>query len=145
MQTDNNQTSTKAKTYKGSCICGKVRFEADIDLSAGTGKCNCTRCWKRRFWSTQVKPEAFRYRGGEEMLSGYKAGAEKGHGGFCKGCGVIPYGWVDKADWNDGEKVSINLACLDDLDPSELAEAPVHYMDGRADNWWNAPKETRHL
>jgi hypothetical protein len=34
---------------------------------------------------------------------------------------------------------------LDDLDPAELIAAPVTFMDGRADNWWEAPAETRHL
>ncbi|NUS67884.1 MAG: GFA family protein, partial [Ensifer adhaerens] len=32
-----------------------------------------------------------------------------------------------------------------DLDPAVLAEAPVQYMDGRNNNWFHAPAETRHL
>lgn len=133
------------KTYQGSCHCGRIKFQADIDLSQGTGKCNCTSCWKKRWWSVQIKPEDFRPLQGAEELSAYKPGAERGHRGFCKHCGVIPYGWIDAAEWNDGEKVAINVAALDDLDAAELATAPVKYMDGRHDNWWNTPKETRHL
>ena len=132
-------------TYRGSCQCGTVRFEADIDLSEGTGKCNCTSCWKRRWWSAQIKPDAFRAIAGEEQLSGYKPGANRGHGGFCKSCGVTPYAFVAAAEWNDGDAVSINVACLDDLDPAALITAPIKFMDGRADNWWNPPAETRHL
>ena len=133
------------KTYRGSCHCGRIKFEADIDWSVGTGKCNCTSCWKKRWWSVAVKPEGFRPLAGAEELSAYKPGASKGHRGFCKHCGVIPYGWVDKAEWNDGEYVSVNVAALDDLDPAELVTVPIKYMDGRADSWWTVPAETRHL
>ncbi|HEY0707304.1 MAG TPA: GFA family protein [Polyangia bacterium] len=134
------------KTYKGSCQCGRVTFEADIDLpETGTGKCNCTSCWKRRWWSVRTAADSFRALTGESELSEYKPGQARGHRGFCKHCGVRPYGWVDKAEWNDTEYVSVNVACLDDLEPAELMAAPIQYMDGRANNWWHPPAETRHL
>jgi hypothetical protein len=134
------------KTFHGSCHCKAIRFEADIDFAtAETGKCNCTSCWKKRWWSVKVMPAGFRAGGGEENLSQYKPGAATGHRGFCKTCGVVPYAWVDAAEWNDGEYVSVNVACLDDLDPRELLAAPVRYYDGRNDAWLQVPEITAHL
>jgi hypothetical protein len=133
------------KTYHGSCQCKRVTFEADLDLAAvGTNKCNCTSCWKRRWWSVAVKPEGFRALGGVEHLSKYRPGEATGHGGFCKHCGIMTYGFVDAAEWNDGAYVSVNVACLDDLEPADLLAAPIRLLDGRADTWAQLP-ETRHL
>ena len=132
------------KTYQGSCHCKSIRLEADIDLSRGTNKCNCTYCWKICWWSAIVKPDAFRLLAAPEEL-GYGFPTEKpGTRALCKACGVISFGWGHLPQIG-GDYVSVNLACLDDLDPAELIAAPVRYMDGRADNWWTVPAETRHL
>ena len=132
------------KTYHGSCHCGAVRYEADIDLDARTGKCNCSICTKRRAWGVSVKPDAFRLLSGADNLIDYQFGTMSVHHRFCRTCGVASYsdGYVEQIG---GAFVAISVNCLDDADPTELAEAPVRYSNGRDNLWWEAPAETRHL
>ena len=132
------------KTYPGSCHCGRVRFEADIDLEAGTSRCNCSYCSKLRAWNTTVKPPDFRLLSGKDGLDDYQFGSKQGHHRFCHACGIAAFGEGNIKEIG-GAFVSINVACLDDITPEELAKLPVQYMDGRHDNWFQPPKVTSYL
>jgi len=132
------------KTYNGSCHCGAVRFEAEIDLEAGTSRCNCSLCTKRRCWNVLAKPEEFRLISGEEVLSGYSFGTKQGNHTFCKHCGCASFSSGDVPELG-GRFVAINLASLDDATDEELAAAPIKYADGRNDAWWQPPAVATYL
>lgn len=131
------------KTYHGSCHCGAVRYEADIDLARGTIKCNCSVCAKMRFWAVQVPPSAFRLVQGREALREYRFHTRRDGHCFCGECGINVFSTGDAA--TSGPFVAVTVASLDDLPVEDLIAAPVRYIDGRNDNWTTPPAETRHL
>jgi hypothetical protein len=133
------------RTYGGRCQCGAVRFEADLDLSAGTVKCNCSICWRLRLWSARVRPEAFRLLAGEAELTDYRGGNDVAHHLFCRRCGVHPFERIGMPNMTGTPYLNINVACLDGIDIDELVRAPVTYCDGLNDDWGGRPAEVRHL
>lgn len=132
------------KTYHGSCHCGAIRFEADIDLSKGTGKCNCTYCRKVRAWKAFVKPDAFRALAGEDQAVSYHKHEQATLKFHCPTCGVTTHE-RGNADYMGGEFVGVFVAALDDATPEELAAAPGRYADGLGNNWQNPPAVTSYL
>jgi hypothetical protein len=133
------------KTYSGGCHCGAVRFEADVDISAGTGKCNCTICTKMRLWLVEVRPDAFRLLAGEADMTDYRGRSDVAHHLFCRHCGVRPFEWVDMPNMTGSRYYNVNVACLGGVDIDELMAAPVTYYDGLNDDWGSTPAEVRHL
>jgi len=138
------------KTYKGSCHCGAVQFECDLDLSEGTTRCNCTFCSKARFWMAFAKGDAFRLLQGADVLTDYQhtpplQSAPFLHLFFCSRCGVRSFTKGGALPEFGGEFHAVNIACLNDVTDEELAQAPIRYADGRNDNWKATPAETRHL
>jgi hypothetical protein len=129
--------------YRGSCHCGAVRFECDLDLAAGTTRCNCGFCRKARFWMAFVKKSELRVVQGDDALTDYQyTPPEKPapflHFVFCRHCGFRPFTRGGALPQFGGEFYAVNVACLE-LSEQELASIPVRFADGRNDDWNATP------
>jgi len=131
------------KTYQGSCHCGAVRFEADLDLTQPTFRCNCSICRRTRFWPAVAGPDGFRLLAGESELTKYTFGRHKNHHFFCRHCGVRAFGVGN--DTPIGKMYGVNIGCLEGVTEEELSRLRITYVDGLHDKWPNPPQFTSHL
>jgi hypothetical protein len=122
------------RIVRGSCLCGGVRFEAELPFRIAT-HCHCSRCRKHSgtFGLTQgrVPKERFRLLSGQELLRIWKPPDGGKVKVFCSVCGSSLFG----GEWPDGDEVSIRLGALDD-DPEIRPSAHV-FVDSAAP--WLAP------
>ncbi|MFW2341966.1 GFA family protein [Brevundimonas sp.] len=105
---------SETTTHKGSCHCGAVAFEADMDLS-GVIECNCTHCYRKGLMLGFVAPDAFRLIRGEDRLSEYLFNRHVISHRFCRVCGVEPFGAGKSPDGRD--MIAVNVRTLDDVEP----------------------------
>jgi hypothetical protein len=138
------------KSHRGSCHCGAVRYQADLDLAAGTNKCNCSNCSKSRAWFAFARgASSFRLLSGAEALTEYRW-TPPGRAepfltyAFCRTCGVRVFG-RGELEQLGGTFHAVPVMTLDDVDPDELASAPVHHVDGRHDHFDRPPADIRLL
>ncbi|WP_188581466.1 GFA family protein [Azorhizobium oxalatiphilum] len=111
--------------YTGSCQCGAVAFEADLDLDR-TVTCNCSRCRKLGSILAFTPESSFSLNeGGETALNEYRFNTHKITHLFCATCGIEP---MARATAPDGTPtVAVNVRCLDGVDLKSLTP---HEHDG---------------
>ncbi len=111
----------------GGCHCGKVRYEAELDLSQPVIECNCSICEGKGLLLSFVPESQIQVISGKELLTEYRFNKEKIAHLFCKICGTEVFG-----TGNDPEghaTYAVNVRTLDDIDLSALNRMP---HDGKA-------------
>ncbi len=114
------------KTYRGSCHCGRVKFEVTADITS-VADCNCSMCGRKGALYYDVTKDRFKLLSGEDDLSVYTFNVAKNY--FCRHCGCHPFTHprAEPEDW------CVNVRCLEDFDLSGVEIIP---FDGR--NWEEA-------
>ena len=118
----------------GHCLCGRVRYEADAELSPII-HCHCETCRRTHasaFSSVAAVPrDKFRWVAGEELLSSYESSPGKFRR-FCSVCGSHIM-----AERTSSGHVMLRLGCLDNaVKPRVIG----HIWRSDAASWYD-PKE----
>lgn len=110
------------RTYQGSCHCGQVRFEADLELDH-VRVCDCSICRRRGALLHRVAEDQLRLITPLDELSVYTFHTHTARDYFCPRCGILPFRRPRTAP----EQWSINVRCLEGVD---LDAIPVERLHG---------------
>jgi hypothetical protein len=111
---------------KGSCHCGRIRFEVDGSVNEVTA-CNCSICSRKGTLMWFVPSDRLRLLTPAEDMSTYTFNKHAIKHRFCPTCGMHPFG--EAKDPSGNEMAAINVRCLEDIDLTSLA---VKHFDGRS-------------
>jgi hypothetical protein len=117
---------TDAQRHSGSCQCGAVAFEVEVDVSNAV-ICNCSRCRRLGSRLAFAPKAAFTLLRGEDALTEYQFNNHRIRHLFCATCGVQSFSFGATPD--GAPMVAINLNCLDGVDAPAL---PTTFHDGAA-------------
>ena len=112
--------------YSGSCQCGAVTFEADLDLDS-TITCNCSRCQRLGSVLAFTPRNKLTVNTGEGNLTEYLFNKHTIRHQFCKTCGIEPFAFATGRD--GAPMAAVNANCLDNVDPRALKSK---HVDGRS-------------
>ena len=113
-------------TYKGSCHCGKVAFEAEGEIQ-GAMACNCSICQRKGSLLWFVPRDKFRLLTPESAIGTYTFNSHAIKHRFCPECGIHTH--AEATNPQGQPMAAVNIRCIEDLD---LATIPVQHYDGRS-------------
>lgn len=116
-----------SQTYIGSCQCGKVRYEVQLDIGEVIA-CNCSRCGRLGSLFAFVPATQFKLIQGEQDLTTYEFNRHMIEHRFCSTCGIQPFA-TGKNPKTGESLAAINVRCLDGI---ELDQLNVRKVDGRS-------------
>lgn len=111
--------------HQGSCHCGAVRYQVELDLDQPGIQCNCSMCGRSGTILQFVPTAKFTLEQGESNLSDYQFNKHVVHHLFCKTCGIKAFA---RGEGPKGPTVAINTRCLEGFD---LATAKTMAYDGK--------------
>lgn len=119
-------------TFRGSCHCGRVRFEVDAEIDH-VRVCDCSVCHRRGTLSFRVPKEALQLLTPWETLSLYEWGTFTAKDYFCPICGILPFrrpGDPTPMELEQGiepfDGWAVNVRCLEGVDIESLPVKKIH-------------------
>ena len=113
------------QTRTGSCHCGAVVFEVELENGLqNLRRCNCSLCRRKGAIMAGVPVEKLKVVVGEDQLSLYQWNKKIARHYFCKHCGI----YTHHQRRSNPAEFGFNVACIDGVDP--LALENVGLSDG---------------
>jgi hypothetical protein len=126
--------SPASRRIHGSCHCGNIRIVLDWPESGPipVRACGCGLCTKHRgVWTSHPKGRFALAIADETRATIYRFGTKTADFHLCRICGVIPIATcvIDGARY-----AVVNVNTFDDVDRSELVEAPTDFEGETTEN-----------
>jgi hypothetical protein len=121
------EIATMTETYSGGCQCGKVRYEAQLDIGEVLA-CNCSRCGRLGSLLAFAPASQFKLLSGDADLTKFEFNKHMIQHQFCSTCGIQSFA-IGTHPKTGAKMAAINVRCLEGVDVDALK---VKRVDGKS-------------
>ncbi|MCZ0951991.1 MAG: GFA family protein [Rhodospirillaceae bacterium] len=119
---------------RGSCHCGAIEFEVELDNGlTELRRCGCSICFRKGAVMCSVPLAKLRLLQGQDHLSLYQWNTRTARHYFCSRCGI----YTHHQRRSNPDEYGVNAACLEGTDPAMLEK--VQTWNGQAQSLEQEP------